>query len=133
MESVTSVLKMEHIVFDTLHFQRLGFQAEDSSDADVNIGTSVHKDDEGEYRVSLHISVKKENEYIASVQITGYCQIDEDFPGKDTILNKNAIAILFPYARAQLTLLTSQPETEPFILPAVNINALVNNIKDNNQ
>lgn len=124
-----SVLKLEHIVFDNLHFERHGFRNPDAPDAEVNIGTGVHKDSEGQYRVSLHIAVKKENEYVASVQVTGFCEIDENCPGKDDLLKRNAIAILFPYARAQLTLLTSQPETDPFVMPAFNINALVEDLE----
>lgn len=42
------------------------------------------------------------------------------------VLTNNTIAILFPYLRSQLTLLTSQPEFEPIILPIMNINALMN-------
>ena len=57
--------------------------------------------------------------------MTGYFSIAEDNPQKDVLLQKNAIAIIFPYARSQMTLLTSQPETIPAVVPVVNINQLV--------
>ena len=133
MENVVSVLKLDHIVFDNLHFERQGFRNPEQTNAKVDIGTGVHKDGEGEYRVSLQVSVEKEKEYVASVQVTGYCQIDEDHPQKDELLRKNAVAIIFPYARAQLTILTSQPDTDPFILPPFNIGALIDDIEKNEQ
>ena len=40
------------------------------------------------------------------------------------------MAILLPYLRAQITIMTSQPDVEPVVLPAININALLKN-KDN--
>ena len=45
----------------------------------------------------------------------------------DNLINKNAIAILFPYLRSQVTLITSQPNMTPIILPPININTLLKN------
>ena len=49
---------------------------------------------------------------------------------KQIIITKNTLAILFPYLRAQVTLMTSQPDVEPVVLPAININSLLQNFED---
>lgn len=40
-------------------------------------------------------------------------------------MRQNAVAILFPYIRSQISLLTAQPETTPIVLPPLNIAQLV--------
>lgn len=123
--TISSVLKMIHVVFDEISFKRLGFQNKKEREAQLGIGKHVEKLRDGYYQVSLSARVVRENEYEAEVSVTGYCEISEDVPYKDRLLNENAIAILFPYVRAELTLLTAQPETEPLVIPAVNINAML--------
>ncbi len=39
-------------------------------------------------------------------------------------INKNTIAIMFPFIRSQVTLLTSQPNMCPVILPTINTSNL---------
>lgn len=122
-EKVGSVLRMEHLVCDELSFERLGFKGDSETRYDFSYG--IGKDGDGAYRAVLTIEATREREFKAKVQMTGYFSIAEDNPQKDTLLQKNAIAIIFPYARSQMTLLTSQPETIPAIVPVVNINQLV--------
>lgn len=122
--SISSVLTLKHIVFDRITFKRTGFRKR-SGETKLDIGKQVERTGEGKYQVTLFMRAKREKEYEAEVSITGYCEIAEDTPNKDRILNENAIAILFPYVRAELTLLTAQPETEPLVIPAVNINAML--------
>lgn len=123
--TISSVLKITHVVFDEISFKRLGFQNKKERETKFGIGKHVEKISSGKYQVSLSARVVRENEYEAEVSVTGYCEIPEDAPYKDRLLNENAIAILFPYVRAELTLLTAQPETEPLVIPAVNINAML--------
>jgi preprotein translocase subunit SecB len=35
------------------------------------------------------------------------------------------VAILFPFVRSQISLITSQPGMMPVIIPAINVNALL--------
>ena len=48
---------------------------------------------------------------------------------QEIIITKNTMAILFPYLRSQVTLLTTQPDVEPVNLPVININALLQNME----
>lgn len=123
-DAVRSALKMDHIVFDRISFVRKGFQDRTSRDISFKARAKVEQDAENQYSVTLFVSAEKQNEYTAEVQITGYCIIDDDHPQKDILLNENAVAILFPYVRAELSLITAQPETDSIVLPTMNISAM---------
>lgn len=43
-----------------------------------------------------------------------------DFENEEAIINTNTIAIMFPFIRSQVTLLTSQPGMAPIVLPPIN-------------
>lgn len=120
MTPVQSALKIEPVVFDDLSFHREGFE---KSDVQTSIGVSkqVQKISDGQYRVTVQVVAERKGVYVAKVQISGFCSIDESLENKDVLLNSNAVAILFAYVRSQLTLLTAQPGTEPIVLPVMNI------------
>ena len=104
-ELPVSVLKANHIVFDELSFVRDGFSLKDDSKTSFNLSYGIDK--------------------ISDVQISGYWSIEESDSHKNQLLQENALAILFPYVRSQMTLLTAQPETEPIVWPAMNINKMM--------
>lgn len=85
----------------------------------MNFSVSVEKVEANHYTVTLQVDFEKVDEYMASVSISGYCEISDDTANLKELLRVNAPAILFPYARAQLSMLTAQPETEPIVLPVV--------------
>ena len=128
-ENVKSVLQIKHFVFDELSFKRKGFRQPDVDELPFEVETTVRKRGVNDYLVSLMITVSKENEFDASVRITGYCEIDDNTPNLEVILRENASAILYPYARAEMTLLTSQPETSSVVLPVINMHEMMRNAK----
>ena len=128
-----SVLRIPKVVFDEGRFLRRGFKSRKPSDANVELQSQVDKIEDGHFRVYLRASVQKENEYEALVQISGYCEVDEEYKGKDVLLRQNAVAILFAYVRSELTLITSQPDTDPIVLPVVNIAAMMKDKDSNSQ
>ena len=125
-----SVLKMEHIVFDEISFLRMGFQQE-NNELEMSFSVTVSEGESKKYRVTLQATATKQNEFVAKVKVSGFVSVDEASPYGETLLKKNAVAILMPYVRSELTLITAQPETDPVVLPAFNINGLVDNMKKN--
>lgn len=126
IDSIASSLTMEHIVFDKVSFARKGFKTKNDSEISLRFQVSInHTDNQDVNRVTLQVCATAEDEYDAEVQITGYCSIPSDCPNKQYLLENNAVAILFPYVRSELTLITAQPETSPIVLPAMNINAMI--------
>lgn len=122
--SIHSKLKLNHLVCDELRFKRTGFRTDNESD-NLRVSYRVEEDSGSEYRCSLGFNVVRESEFEATVRITGYFSVDENDPMKDVLLSQNAVAILFPYARSQMTILTSQPETTPVVLPVINVQKMI--------
>lgn len=124
-----SVLKITHFVFDNISFERKGFKSEGGELSPAQISVEIQKSEANQYIVFLTVSVEKQNEYAASVTIAGFCEIDDNTPNLHDLLNINAPSILFPYARAELTLITAQPETDPIVLPVINFQAMYEHTK----
>lgn len=122
-----SVLTLKKTLIDKLVFERF------SNDVNVideeGIITFHHQIspiDKMIFKVSLGVTLTSESQYNINAQISGIFELTEESIMGKKLLTNNAVAILFPYLRSQLTLLTSQPGFEPIILPVMNINALLN-------
>lgn len=124
------VLKLDRLVFDRIEFSRSGFK----NDHDLNLSVDVDigkNDASGHYRVKLGIRGKKSDEYEFMVQASGFFRLDGDIPfEKEVLLRKNAVAILMPYLRSEVSLLTAQPEMDCVVLPPFNIDALMDEAED---
>ena len=59
--------------------------------------------------------------------MSGYFSFDVEIENKQAqyLINKNAVAILMPYLRSEVSLLTAKPETECVVLPPFNINKML--------
>lgn len=59
------------------------------------------------------------------VSVTGEFSCEcEDAERRDALLQKNTMAILFPYLRTQVSVITMQPGMDPIVIPPMNIEAL---------
>lgn len=132
--SIESVLKMERIVFDRIEFNRIGFKNDNEIELQFTLGVSSGKDvkdvkDINIYKVSLGAKGNKREEYMLEVSITGFFTFQEandlDDQRKENLLSRNAVAILMPYLRSQITLLTAQPEVDTVVLPVFNVNNML--------
>lgn len=128
-EGYESVLRMDHVVFDELSFERHGFSNTTASTT-FQIRVGINKIRDGNYRVAVDSEATRTEEYTAHIRISGYFSIDEGSVNKELLLKQNAVAILFPYIRSELTLLTTQPETQPIILPVMNIAAMMDEAQE---
>ena len=101
-----------------------------SIDPKFTISVQIGKNKTDGYKVTLTIEADKEKEYELSISLSGLFSIENDNSLTDDIkqdlINKNAVAILMPYLRSELTLLTSQPNMDSIVLPPFNINKLMN-------
>lgn len=113
------ILKLNHLLFDEITFNRVNFKSK--NDLQVEFGFSFNKRENGEFVSSIRIIGTKKDEYNFVVRASGYFQISEAVEDSDILIQQNAIAIVFPYIRSQISLLTAQPEVDPVILPPMNI------------
>lgn len=125
--NIESVLKLNKVVFDKLEFKRLGFKNEKKLELEIESKIS-QKQESDVYRVTLVLKGKKSDEYTLEISITGFFSIEvtgeltEEL--KNTLVTKNSVAILMPYLRSQVSLLTAQPEVDCVMLPVFNINSV---------
>lgn len=123
-EKISSVLSLDKLVFDKIEFKRTGMKNENELEIELKVIINK-KQDEDIYRVTLIFIGNKEKEYSLEIAVSGYFSFDENEEAeeelKTTMINQNAVAIIMPYLRSQVSLLTAQPEVECVVLPPFNI------------
>lgn len=132
-QDARSVLKLEKLVFDKLLFERKGFSSENNFEFSMESQISKRSNEEI-YKVTLILHGKKPDEYIMEISLTGFFSFgtdasisDED---KKELISKNTLAILMPYLRSEVSILTAQPEVECIVLPPFNINNLMGEARE---
>lgn len=126
-ESIQSVLKLNKLVFEKIEFNRLGFQNEYELEFEMKPNIFQRKGTEI-YRVTLTLKGLKPEEYSFEISLTGFFSIEgENITQelKNDLISKNSIAILMPYLRSEVSLLTAQPGMECVVLPAFNVNKML--------
>ena len=127
MGNFNSSLVLQKIVFDKFEFNRKGFKNENELNFELQVQIGISGDDT--HRVTLVLSGEKQDEYNITISLSGFFKIEKSEEMDDKIMqqmiSKNAVAILMPYLRSELTLLTAQPDTESVVLPPFNINKMM--------
>ena len=122
---IKSILKLDKVVFDTIEFKRLGFKNDNK--LKLNLQTEIfQRQDEETYKVMLHLIGEKEDEYSFDIILSGFFSFrtDETIEQqlKDELISSNSVAILMPYLRSEVSILTAQPDVECVVLPVLNVN-----------
>lgn len=128
-----SALIAKKIFVENMSFQRKEVLNGNLRLTQSSIGKSVEQVTESEYKCSLALKLSDEEETaMLEIVVSGIFEFNAELRDeqKQIIITKNTMAILFPYLRAQVTLMTSQPDVEPIVLPAININSLLQNLED---
>ena len=125
-------LILEKMVFDKISFVRKGFSSNSEPTFSLQINTGKNENN-NIYQVTVILFVEKEKEYDIEISLTGYFNINIK-TGIDEemffdLINQNAVAILVPYIRSQLSLITAQPEMECLVMPPINVEAILNRSK----
>ena len=125
VSGVTASLKLENMFFSKIeYFREEDFQ---KTDYTIQFNREIKKSEENpqKYRVALEANIKDKNGRmelnieIVGIFISDYTEQDTDLI--KSIIQDNTTAILFPYLRSQISLVTTQPEFSPIILPPMNI------------
>lgn len=132
MKNIESVLILERLVFDKIEFNRQGFK----NDNEIEFGFEIQigRGKNSRSKVTIILKGIKEQEYNLQINLTGYFRINKsesmEQEQQDELINSNAVAIMMPYLRSQVSLLTAQPEVECVILPPFNINKMLEDSKE---
>lgn len=116
------------LVLENIEIVESVFRKNDSKLDDVELGLNVkHEISEitkDEYEIVLVTTVMDEAEKLF-VSVTTKALFHTEQENRDMI-EKNTIAIMFPYIRSYISLITTQPGMTPIVLPAMNIVAMIN-------
>ena len=133
LQKSESMLVAKKIFVESMNFQRNQVKDGLVRLSQNFVGKNVEMLNQDEYKCSLALKLTDEDQTAClEIVISGifYLKTDLDPEQKEIIVNKNTMAILFPYMRSQVTLMTSQPDIEPVVIPAININALLQNMEN---
>ena len=126
---IISPLQLQKMVFEKIEFNRIGFKNENPPKFNIESNFMQSTNDSNLFKVELLMKCLKEEEYNFEIKLVGffsfssYDEIDES--DRDILISRNSVAILMPYMRSQISLLTAQPETDCIVLPPFNINELI--------
>ena len=132
-KAIESKLQLLKLCFDKLEFVRLGEKNESKLEQKLSAQISGIGDDK--YKVTLELKANKEKEYEIVIVIRGVFRFmsDSGFDdnAKKEIIKKNTVAIMMPYVRSQLTLMTAQPNVDTVVMPPLNIVAMFDQNSNN--
>lgn len=129
MTNTISSLSMDKMVFEKILFVRERTKKSNTTfsfELEAMIGSTLSGDS---HKVTLRLEGGKKDEYNIEIVLTGYFSFnsEENLSNdlKNEIISKNTVAILMPYLRSQVSLLTAQPEVDCVVLPPLNINNMI--------
>ena len=89
----------------------------------------VNNDDKSVNQVSITTTINDEsNQIYLEIIAKGIFKIKDDIDEqiKGNLIKTNTVAIMFPYIRSQIAIITAQPGLTPIQLPIIDVNKLVN-------
>ena len=113
-----SPLVLKNIIITEGHFKRNEDSLE-NLELKVGVSPDVERLSEREYKITLELNVADPEEKL-SVFVKGMA-IFETKQENQMLIERNTLAIMFPYFRSYVSTLTTQPGMTPIVLPAMNI------------
>lgn len=132
MEEIKSALLFNKYIVNQVFFKTNNKYEEPENGISIKMEiTPKIEVDKERMNVTLNCDIfsnAEENNYPfeMSVSLTGFFSTQGE---KTEVFVKNAIAILFPYIRAIVSTYTASANVPPLILPAINVNKLIENTK----
>lgn len=122
IKDIRSNLQMKNFCFSKFSFVRDKVIKNGELNADIK--KNIIPIGKHEYNVILTTTIEKDDMNIELVAEAQFLYESEDYSREESIINTNTVAIMFPFIRSQVTLLTSQPGMVPIILPPINTQKL---------
>lgn len=122
-----SVVSLHSIYCDRIEFTRTETPISEEDLKCRFMKSYLFNDDHTSCKVSLGCEFTEDSseDIHINIMVTGrFSCTDSDQNRRDVLLKKNTLAILFPYLRTQVSVITMQPGMNPIILPPMNIEAV---------
>lgn len=120
IENLTSELKMDDLFFPECFIKRE--REIQSEKLNIDINRNVVKVSEAEYDVTVKVTIDKPSKDLEAIVVAkARFSIDDISPQQaERMLCQNTVAIMFPFIRSQISLMTTQPGLTPVVLPPIN-------------
>ena len=118
IDNIKSNLQMKNFYFRNYFFSRA--KVIEDGEFNIDLQRKINNVKEHEYEVVLTIVVKKQDMELTLTAQADFLYKSDEFSMEEAIIKANTIAIMFPFIRSQITLLTSQPGMTPIVLPTIN-------------
>ena len=93
-----------------------------SENLDVDIDKHIECIGGSKYEVTVNVSITKPskdlNVYVVAKATFSYDNSDSKLV--EQVIGANTVAIMFPFIRSQISLMTTQPDMPPVVLPPIN-------------
>ena len=129
-----SILQMLDFYFSSITFHQ---KKEDLGEKKVtvhhNIDHEQNNEDNSIFRVTITTKVydkaKQLDLKIISIGIFQITDLSIEEELKRSLITRNTVAIMFPYIRSEVSLITAQPGLMPIQIPVIDVNKLVGSKK----
>jgi len=118
---------MHNVVCENFSFKREGYRNENECTSTFTVATYDNTTNQL-HKVVINVTIKKKDEYELLLEMSAIFKFDDGVPQeeRDALLNYNAVAMLMPFVRSQISLLTAQPNVETVLLPVFDIYEFMN-------
>lgn len=118
-----SKLEMIDLYFSKFSFSQHKTEGKIDLFTQFKINCFQNSKDNSLYRVEINTHINDKNyTFLLDLQTVGIFRLDKTNLDQETIKNiikRNTIAIMFPYVRSQISLLTAQPGMMPIMLQPI--------------
>lgn len=122
-------LQMNELYFSKYDFVQTREDNDTDYETSFQIEYAVNNQNASKFRIKINTTVKNKTESVLlNLETIGVFTVDKEGVNDDIgdhLIKVNTVAIMFPFIRSQISLLTTQPGLEPILLPPININALM--------
>lgn len=122
IEKIQSKLKMNGLHFSECSVKRSAVIEEGKYQVDLS--KQIQQVAEHTYNVSLRLTAQKKDFELLVVAEATFVFEGDDYSMEENVVHNNTVAIMYPYVRSQVTLMTSQPGMTPIVLPPINTSNL---------
>lgn len=116
------------LIMKNLYFEKISFERDENipHELQTNFNTDI-KTNGNEVKVKLFCSVRSDAKVYIDITLVGIFENNEENEKlREDINTINTVAIMFPYLRTEMSLVTAQPNFPTIDLPIVNITELIN-------
>ncbi len=118
INQMKSNLKMDNFYFKDYSFRRDAIIK--NGEYKVDLKKDIRKLDDHVFEVEVTTSIEKDDMNMTLVANATFTYEADDYTSEESVIDANTVAIMFPFIRSQVTLMTSQPGMTPIVLPPIN-------------